>query len=84
MVLSLLLIGALALVLCKKIMGAYIFLVLQIVNCVVQSVLGLNNVVAVIFVTVIMCGIFAGLLCLRNNGISGWKFLRNNQLKEQQ
>lgn len=78
MVLSVVIIFSLILVLCKKIIGVYAFLALQIFNCIILSLMVEGDAIINIFVSIIMCAIFAGLLCLRKEGKSGWNILRNN------
>lgn len=82
-VLSIIAIASLILVLCKKIAGAYIFLALQIVNCIILSFVMDGDVFVNIFATLVMCGIFVGALYLRKDGKSGWEVLRNKQSLEE-
>lgn len=49
----------------------YAFGVFQIINVVVMSILKGDPFTSII-IALVMCAILAGLLCLRNNGISGW------------
>lgn len=80
--LSVIIIASLILVLCKKIIGAYIFLAVQIVNCAILLFMHTDDGVAHIFVTLLMCAIFADVLCIRKEGKSGWDVLRNNHSME--
>ena len=50
----------------------YAFGGLHFVNIIVISIFK-GDLIAHILVALVMCAIMAGLLCLRNNGISGWK-----------
>lgn len=82
LLLSVVVIASMIMVLCKKIAGAYIFIVLQIINCICLSVMGENDTMVNVFVTAIMIGIFVGVLYLRKNEDSGWDILRNRESLE--
>lgn len=80
MVLSVIIIVSLIMVLYKKVVGAYVFIAMQVVNCIVLSVVGASDVTSNIVVSIVMCGIFVGLLHLRKEGKSGWDVLRNKDI----
>ena len=50
----------------------YAFGGLQIINVVVLSIFQ-GDLLVHLIVALVMCAIMAGLLCLRNTGVSGWK-----------
>lgn len=79
--LSVLIIIALAMVLNKKLLGAYMFLALQLANIIgLSAIEGENFDVTTSFIfAIVMAGIFSGLLCLRRDSKSGWSVLKGNK-----
>lgn len=80
-ILSILIITSLALVLNKKLIGAYLFFALQLANFIgLSAVEGENfDVTTRFLLALVMSGIFAGLLFLRSDGESGWNILKGKE-----
>lgn len=74
--LSILMITSLLLIMNKKKMGVYLFVTLQLLSVVFNSIIDsdpLTHIIPAVF----MCGLLFLVLQLRKNGISAWKVIMN-------
>jgi hypothetical protein len=74
-VVSILMIISLVLVMSKNKLGVILFFSLQAVNIIGLAILGTNDIMATIVVTLSICVVFTGLLFIRSNGVSAWSVI---------
>lgn len=72
---SIIMIISIVLVLNKNKLGVIMFYSLQVVNIIGLAILGTNDIMTNITVTLSICVVFTGLLFIRSNGVSAWSLI---------
>ena len=76
--LSVLVIISLALIMMQKKSGVYLFVALQLVSIVFNSIMD-SDPINHILVALVMCGVMFLILQIRKDGISAWKVIMNKE-----
>lgn len=76
--LSVLVIISLALIMMQKKSGVYLFVALQLVSIVFNSIID-SDPINHILVALVMCGVMFLILQIRKDGISAWKVIMNKE-----
>ena len=77
--LSVLVIISLSLIMMKKKSGVYLFVALQLVSIVFNSIMD-SDPINHILVALVMCGVMFLILQIRKDGISAWKVIMNKEV----
>lgn len=79
--LSVIMIFSLSCILKIKRWGIYLFVVIHVINIIIQSLVFDGDLFVLIFVASVICSVLAALLCIRKNGVSAWRlfFPMNNE-----
>lgn len=77
--LSVLVIISLALIMMQKKSGVYLFVALQLVSIVFNSIMD-SDPINHILVALVMCGVMFLILQIRKDGISAWKVIMNKEV----
>jgi hypothetical protein len=72
---SIFMIVSLVLIMSKNKLGIILFYSLQVLNIIGLSILGTNDIMTNITVTLSICVVFTGLLFIRSNGVSAWSLI---------
>ena len=77
--LSVLVIISLSLIMMKKKSGVYLFVALQLVSIVFNSIMD-SDPITHLLVALVMCGVMFLILQIRKDGISAWKVIMNKEV----